>query len=301
MIMDDEFYEKLSWAADALFKAGFLAAGIFALSCLSFPAYGAATPSNWDEVQENEVLATDSNATQADLDEQVLNLLEGLNYDELDEQTQLELLSLYIQSLSGPGSSAGNATLENIETLLTDIHTEIVPATVEDTSGVMALSLEDEADVVVYALSDDFSLTRNVVIYEGVWNGQSARLVLPADYASRLFIDDSGYLYNVGTDNITGRIFYDDFDPLDYEVNAFTLTPCLGSNASTLYSYGYPSYNRHYYESGSRVTYDTVYGLFNVENVVNTPSDLPANKNGIYLLVLILIGGVCFLCLWKKS
>lgn len=300
MIMDDERYEKLSWMADSFFKAAFLAIGIFVLSLLSFPAHAAATPSNWDEVAENEVLATDSNASKEEIDDQILNLLDELNYDELDEQTQLELLSLYIESLGGPGSSASNASLANIETLLSDIHTEIVPANVEDSADAVAYSLEDETGVMVYALSDEFSLDRNVVIYEGIWNGQSARLVLPADYASTLYIDDSGNLYNVGTENITGRIFYDDFDPLSYECDVFTLTPCLGSNASTLYSYGYPSYNRHYYVSNSRVTYDTVYGLFNVENTVYTPSDLPANKNGIYLLVLILIGGVCFLCLWKK-
>lgn len=229
-------------------------------------------------------------------------LMEEIDYDDLDEYEKLELLNLYISSLSGPGiASASNASISNIEQYLADIRSVVVPLSEDTEADVLEVSEDGSSDISVLALSDLFSLDRNVIIYEGIWNGVSARLVIPASNASALFIDADDRLYNVGTANIVGRIFYDDFEPLDYEANVFTLTPCLGNNASTLYNYTYPSYNRRYYESNSRLTYTDTYGLFIVQKVVKTPSDLPESVNGIYLLVLILIGGVMVLCLWKKS
>lgn len=264
---------------------------VWFINILTVPA--AATSSNADR-------ATPTDADR--INEQILNLLDEVKFDDLDEQQQLELFSLYMQSLSGPGIASGsNVVLEHMESLLADIHAEIVPASSESEESISAFSLENTEGVMLLSLSDDFSLNRNVVIYEGIWNGQSARLVLPAAVSSTLYIDDSGYLYNVGLDSVTGRLFYGDFDPLDYEIDAFTLTPCLGNNASTLYSNGYPSYNRHYYYSSGSLKNSYTYGLFTVTKVVHTLSDLPDDKNGIYLLVLILIGGVSVLCLWKKS
>lgn len=293
----ENYTEKSSKYISFFFWLALIAFELFAVSCLRLPVYAAATPSDAEYVQT----ATWSDATK----NQILELLDGLNYDELDEQTQLELLSLYIQSLSGPGASGvDNATLANIETMLTDIHAELVPYALDNENDDLEVTVSDPEDVAVFDLSDDFNIDRNVIIYEGIWNGQSARLVLPASTATTLFIDSDSCLYNVGTDTITGRLFYDsEADLTDYNINAFTLTPCLGNNASTLYSSGYPSYNRNYYKSSSsynNLSYDTTYGLFKVVRTVQTPSDLPADKNGIYLLFIALIGGAVLLCCLKK-
>lgn len=249
------------------------------------------------EVQAAEATPSDAERLSGAVDD----ILKDLDWGDLDEMEQLELFSLYLDALSGPGiASASNASLENLESDVAAIRSYFVPVLSEDEEDLVDYALEGEADMLPFALTDEFSLDRNVVIYEGVWNGRSARLVLPASTADTLYISPSGIIYNVGTDTIEGRIFYGDFDPLDYECDVFFLTPCLGNNASTLYNYAYPNYCRHYYESGSRLTYSTVYGNFTVAKVIHTPSDLPAQVNGIYLLVLILMGGVVILCLWKK-
>lgn len=242
-------------------------------------------------------VATPSDASSRD--DALDRILEELNWDDLDDVDKMALFSLYLDSLSGPGlSTSSNASLANIESMLSDIRMQVVPrydVPLEDD-----LSLDD--DVFPLALTPDFSLDRNVIIYEGTWQGQECRLVLPASTAVTLFVSEDGSLYNVGTSNIVGKIFYGNFDPLIYNNQyVFTLTPSLNNNASVLYNHGYPSYcTRYYYSSGS-LRSSVTYGLFNVSRVVHTPSDLPESMNGVYLLVLILIGGVIILCCWKKS
>lgn len=226
-------------------------------------------------------------------------LLKEVDYDEMDESEKLELLSLYVDTLSGPGvASSSDASLAGIESLLADIHGVLVPAAEDPVDD-----LEDFPDdgVSLLALPGTFNIDRNVVIYEGKWNGSGARLVLPASTAATLWVDESGNLYNVGTSNIVGRIYYGDADLKDYNQYVFTLTPALSGNASILYNDGYPNYCRRYYVSSGRLTYTTTYGDFTVTEVVHTPSDVQGDINGLYLLVLILIGGVQVLCLWKKS
>ena len=226
-------------------------------------------------------------------------LLKEVDYDAMDESEKLELLSLYVDTLSGPGvASSSDASLAGIESLLSDIHGVLVPQTEDPVDD-----LEDLPDdgVSLLALADTFNIDRNVVIYEGFWNGSEARLVLPAGTDGTLWVDGSGHLYNVGTSNIVGRIYYGDADLKDYNQYVFTLTPALSGNASTLYNDGYPNYCRRYYVSGGRVTYTTTYGDFTVTKVVNTPSDVPARLANLYLLVLIFIGGVIILCFWRRS
>lgn len=208
----------------------------------------------------------------------------------------MDVLSLYASP-----SDATAASLEHIEAMLKDIHTQIVPPVVEeedfDAFGDDFLDFGVEA----LALSDSFSLDRNVIIYEGTWQGSAARLVLPASTAVTLFVSSDGSLYNVGTTNLIGKIFYGDFNPLSYDMYVFTLTPSLANNASAIYNNRFPSYCTHYYVSSGSLRNSVSYGLFKVDRVIHTPSDLPESVNGIYLLVLILIGGVLILCFWKKS
>lgn len=242
--------------------------------------------------------ASPSNAT--DVNKEINRILKELEWGDLDDMEKMELFDLYLQSLSGPGlATASNASLFNIETMLFDIHNQLVPADEEEEEEIFP---EDEEEISSYALSPDFSLDRNVIIYEGRWQNQDCRLVLPASTATTLYVADDGALYNVGTSNIVGKIFYGDFEPLVYNNQyVFTLTPSLNNNANTLYNNGYPSYcTRYYYSSGS-LRHSTTYGLYYVSKVVKTSSDLPDSMNGVYLLILILIGGVEILCYWKKS
>ncbi len=218
------------------------------------------------------------------------------------DYTESYLRSIALEAVADSDiASASNASLVHIETLLTDIHAEIVPAAVEESEDVLEGEAVSSYSLMAASLSDDFSLDRNVVIYEGVWNGSECRLVLPVNKIGSMFVDASGNLYNVSSDTVTGRLFFGDFTPNDYEQYVFTLTPCLGSNSSTLYSYGSPNYCRYYYESSGRITYTTTYGDFAVTNVVRTASDSDSGMMCTYMLVLILIGGVILLCWFRKS
>ena len=243
---------------------------------------------------------TASPSNMVDPTEEINRILRELEWGDLDDMEKMELFGLYLQSLSGPGlATSSNVSLGNIESMLSDIHTQLVPPDEEAEEEIFP---EDEEEITAYALSSDFSLDRNVIIYEGRWQDRDCRLVLPASTATTLYVSDDGALYNVGTSNIVGKIFYGDFEPLIYNNQyVFTLTPSLSNNANTLYNNGFPSYcTRYYYSSGSLRSSNT-YGLFYVSKVVKTPSDLPDSLNGIYLLILILLGGVEILCCWKKS
>lgn len=259
---------------------------VMALSLLlCFPAYADATPS---DAEENPIYGY------------IEDLLKELDYDELDEYGKLELLDLYMSTLSGPGIASGsNADIANISAMLADIHSVIVPAPPEEAETADLLVDEDSISA-MYDYSG-FNIDRNVVIYVGSFNGQSCRLVLPASSAQTIWIDpDDNSIYNVGTSNITGRLFYGDADLTAYTQYVFTLTPGLANNASTLYNNGYPNYRRYYHLSSGRITSTDTYGQFTVTDVVRTPSDVPADINGYYLLCLILIGGVNVLCLLRK-
>ena len=185
-------------------------------------------------------------------DDSYLEFLEDY-LNETDDITTMELYDLLLGSLSGPAMVSNSEALEDIKTSVDNIQSYLIPDIGEFESADAALaSLPEDLDAL--DLGGDFTLNRNVLIYEGIWNGSPARLVLPSSVEGSLFVDTDGALYNVGTSSVTGRIFYDDFEPLEYRINYFTLSPCLGNNASTLYNGGYPSSCRRYYESGSRLT-----------------------------------------------
>ena len=235
----------------------------------------------------------------ARVDDAYLEFLEDY-LNETDDITTMELYDLLLGSLSGPAVASNSEALEDIKTSVDNIQSYLIPNIGEFEGSDTALaSLPEDLDTL--ALGGDFTLNRNVVIYEGIWNGSSARLVLPSSVEGSLFVDTDGALYNVGTSSVTGRIFYDDFEPLEYRINYFTLSPCLGNNASTLYNGGYPSSCRRYYESGSRLTYTDTYGLFYVYDTVHTVSDDRSYFANIYLLIMIFLEGVMLLCFWNKS
>lgn len=232
-------------------------------------------------------------------DDSYLEFLEDY-LNETDDITTMELYDLLLGSLSGPAVASNSEALEDIKTSVDNIQSYLIPDIGEFEGSDAALaSLPEDLDTLV--LGGDFTLNRNVLIYEGVWNGSSARLVLPSSVEGSLFVDTDGALYNVGVSSVTGRIFYDDFNPLDYRINYFTLSPCLGNNASILYNGDSPSFNRRYYQSNGRLTYTDTYGLFYVSDTVHTVSDDRSYFANIYLLVMIFLEGVMILCFWNKS
>lgn len=190
--------------------------------------------------------------------------------------------------------------LEDIGGLVADIHSQIVPSEVFDSGQYSVMSIDDD-EMSAFALSDDFGIDNNVIIYEGTWGGTSYRAVFPAQYEQYLIVTDEGYLYNLSGSAVTGRLFQDEVDYLEYEYSSLVLNSVLGNVSSTIYNYGYPSYVRRYYVSNNRITNTDTYGLFRVDNVVRTDSSDPNRINNNYLLILMMIGGMQLLCFMKKS
>lgn len=192
------------------------------------------------------------------------------------------------------------AYVEDIDRLVADIHAEIVPDEVSD-QGFYSISTLSDDEVSEFSLTGDFGIDNNVVIYEGLWGSQSYRAVFPAAYEQYFIVTDEGYLYNVSGSSVTGRLFQDEVDYESYEYSSLVLNSVLGNVASTIYNYGYPSYVRTYYVSGTRISSKDTYGLFRVTDIVHTDSADPSRIGNNYMLVLIMIGGVLLLCFMKKS
>lgn len=228
--------------------------------------------------------------------------------DELDEEVEEDILDEDEEDLYDDEavlSSDALAYLEDIDRLVADIHTEIVPSEVSD-QGQYSVSLMSDGEVSEFSLTGDFAIDNNVVIYEGTFSGTSYRLVFPAEYEQYLIVTDDGHLYNLSGSTLTGRLFSgSDVDYLEYEYSSFVLNSVLGNVASTIYNYGYPSYMRSYYLSTSgsydRISYNDTYGLFVVNNIVRTVSSDPVQVNNYYTLILMMIGGMMLLCFFKKS
>jgi len=227
-------------------------------------------------------VATGSNADGAPSESQAVSDAEETVYEEFD-------------------SSVLVPYLEDIDRLVADIHAEIVPGEVSDPGQYAALSLSDD-EVSEFALTDDLGIDNNVVIYEGTWGSRSYRAVFPAAYEQYLIVTEDGYLYNVSGSSVTGRLFEGKVDYEEYEYSSLVLNSVLGNVASSIYNYGYPSYVRTYYVSDyDRIASTDTYGLFKVDNIVRTDSGDPVRIGNNYMLVLMMIGGMMFLCLLKKS
>lgn len=186
-------------------------------------------------------------------------------------------------------ATSSNAILSDISDDVSAILSAVSPASAED-SGNDLEAADDVPEAVSLALSD-FTLNRNVVIIDGTWRGSQCRLVFPAAYKQYLYIAEDGGLYNVSGSNISGRIFYGDYDVSSYTQYVYTCTSTVGNNANTLYNYGYPSYVTTYYESGGRLTSGVSYGIFYADNVIDTNRDADdAVTNYLLICILILLG-----------
>lgn len=153
-------------------------------------------------------------------------------------------------------------------------------------------SFDDPGDRAV-SYSDDVS---NVIAYDVTINNSDYVLYLPPDYVDNLFIDSQGRLWNVGTNNISGRLFTGNFNATATTGDLVTLGPCLGNTFSLNRNYGSPNYVRHYYWSGNSLNYNTTYVVIKVKE-----SRFPFRvSDTIGYIDIILLGGI-LICLWKRS
>lgn len=168
---------------------------------------------------------------------------------------------------------------------------------VQDVDGVLESVIPYE-DISTYSLLSSVPQDAyvNCVRYDCVVDGKTCTLLFPTTSRGSLSIDGNGYLWNMSTSNVQGRLFYDGFSPMDDTGTIVYLTPCLGNNFSTLNNYGSPNYIRRYYWSGSRLTYDEKYVSIHVEDA---PFSFYTDDMVQYSLLL--IGGAILLCLLKKS
>lgn len=136
----------------------------------------------------------------------------------------------------------------------------------------------------------------NCVRYDVVIDGDEFVCLFPSDYESNLMIDSDGYLWNMSSSTVQGRLFSGSFDPTADTGKLLYLGPCLGNNFSNNSSYGSPNYIRDYYWSSGRLTYDTSYVVVSVEET------FWLFRSGDTLqYVMVFLGFCCLICLWKRS
>lgn len=149
------------------------------------------------------------------------------------------------------------------------------------------------------AVYDSGSVT-NVLAYTVRINGSPYTLYLSPDDIDRIYIDSNNYLWNVGTSQITGRLFSGNFNPRANSGLIMYLQPSLGNNFSTNYNYGTPNYYRNYYwttnSSGNRVlTYSTHYCTIEVTN-----NPYPLVQSMVPGFIIIFLVGVIIVCLLRR-
>lgn len=204
----------------------------------------------------------------------------GMDIDDFSAASLLELLASYV---TGPGvvSSPSDADEE-------------IPGDVV-AFDVSTLALEDE-DAVPFAIQDEDALV-NVIRYSVTFNGTSYTLLLSPAYINQVYIDDDGYLWNMGTSTINGRLFSGTFNPTEISGSLLYLTPCLGNNFSANYNYGSPNYVRRYYWSNGSLRSTDTYGVVHVDD----PASFSFFQGDTLTYILIFLLGGILLCLWRKS
>lgn len=231
-------------------------------------------------------------------------LLKEFDFDDLDEIEKTELLYDYLNSFSGPNYATNSdaRALSDISSDIRSIKDYLIP--IEDTatsSDIAFFSGSEIDDIAPFSVTGDFNIDRNVLVYYGRFNNRTAVLCLPASYDGQIWIDDQNRLFNVGTGNVVGRLFYGDFSASDYNYNMFTVGSVLANTANTIYTNGSLSYNRAYSVSGGRLVSADTYGTFYVTDVVRTSQDSANERTAMYLLIIIFLGGVGALCSFKQS
>lgn len=244
----------------------------------SVPAYAAsATPSNAEKVELND--ETDDLGIYDIRPDFYYQKMEDLDDDEILRGIYSEVIGIS-DSLSGPGV----ATPSDADALEDE----------EDLSDGQEM-FADAYALDPVPLAEDFEDTYvNVLRYDITFRGDDYILLIPPEYIDNLYIDSQGRLWNMSTSTVTGRIVDAQFNPIVDEGMLMYLTPCLGNNFSTINEYGSPNYMRTYYWSGSRLTYNTTYGVITVNKYYNP---FYVSQTLDYILLFVVVGGVLFLWL----
>lgn len=161
------------------------------------------------------------------------------------------------------------------------------------------IELQDDEDPGLRAVYDSGSVT-NVLAYTVRIDGSNYNLYLSPDDIDRIYIDSNNYLWNVGTSQITGRLFSGSFNPRADSGMIMYLQPSLGNNFSNNHNYGTPNYYRNYYwttnGSGNRVlTYSTRYCTIQV-----TSNPYPLVQSMVPYFIIIFLVGVMLVCLLRR-
>lgn len=170
------------------------------------------------------------------------------------------------------------------------------------------ISLSDAAPAAVYA-SDLHTVSsifepENCLVYRISYNSSACTLLIPASYYEQIYIDDNGVIWNVGVDNIQGRIIFSDtINDSDYDMYFVQILSCIGSRSAPSQAYSYRSLTevRHYYlDSSNRIRYESVYGALTTtgDNSNLSRNPVAVNKLMFTILIALLLGGG-FLCYRK--
>lgn len=198
----------------------------------------------------------------------------------------LSLFALF-PAYADMAASSSNATASDAEYIFFSESEGPVSA---ESAEIIALS---DAPAFLSLAEDQFT---NCVYYDVTISGDEYILLFPAAYESLIWVDGSGYLWNMSTGSIQGRLFQDSFDPLADTGMLLYMQPCLGNNFNTNHNYGSPNYVRTYYYSGSQLTYSTEYVTVHVEDA----HYLFQTSDTLSYALLFLVG-CCLICLWKRS
>lgn len=195
--------------------------------------------------------------------------------EDMDSMDFKDYFFEYLSTLTGPGvASSSNAEPADADAA---VCSEVIPF-----DEPVLLSADTVTDYV------------NVLRFDVTINGTAYTLLVSPAYEDQLFVDADGYLWNIGTSNIQGRLFDGTFNPYATSGTLVYLTPCLGNNFSSVYNGGSPNYTRRYYRSGNGYTYTESYVRIHVDKVFHT---FKVSDTLVYLIIFILLGGVLFLWL----
>lgn len=213
--------------------------------------------------------------------------MEGLNEDEskymhLDDFGADTLLELFTSRISGPGFT-------RVELDSEEVSDDIQPFEASE-------FFDSEEDITSFSISDSDAIV-NAIRYNIIFNGASYTLLLSPSYINQLYVDEQGYLWNMGTSSIQGRAFSGTFNPTADTGYLLYLNPCLGNNFSANHHYGSPNYLRRYYWSSGSLRSSDTYGLVTVLN----PQSFSFFQGDTLTYVIIFILGGVLVCLWRKS
>lgn len=213
--------------------------------------------------------------------------LEGLSEDEskhmdIDDFGADTLLELFTSRISGPGYVRPEA--DPVET----------PDDIQSFNA--AEFLDADADAAPLSIQSQDAIV-NSICYNIIFNGSAYTLLLPSSYLNQIYVDEQGYLWNMGTSTIQGRAFNDSFNPTADTGYLLYLNPCLGNNFSANHHYGSPNYLRRYYWSSGSLRSSDTYGVVLVEN----PESFSFFQGDTLTYVIIFILGGMLICLWRKS